>query len=182
MDDLVARRRVPLAVAGVVVAMVSVAVFRLPELFVAGLRRDAFLQGPAATTAFWILLLIAIGQAAYVGFVVLRPEQVGEPRPGTSVGRLASTVAWTAATLVGLTLVYGLAMFFLTGLRAGYWAFVGLMAVQLAWYYRAVGDVLRWLARRPAPPPERPGPWRLDDTEYVPAIARGLRPAGDGAR
>lgn len=181
MNDLVARRRVPLAVAAVVVAVVSVAVFRLPELFVAQLRRGAPLQGQAASVAFWILLVIAVGQAAYGAFAVLRPERVDEPSRETPAPRIATAVAWVAAGLVGLTLVYGLAMFFLTGLRAGFWAFVAVMAIQLAWYYRAVGEVLGWLGRQPEPPPEKRPPWRLDDRDYLPPIARGLMPVGGKA-
>ena len=195
MNDLVARRRVPLAVAALVVALVTVALFRLPELFVSQLRDDAPLQGGAGRTAFWILVVVAIGQAAYAGFRILRPEQLGEPEPvrlhpdrgkrrrptiADPYSRIASTVGWVAAGLVTLTLVYGVAMFGLTGLRAGFWVFVAIMSVQLLWYLRLTGDMLRWLNRQQDPPVEREPPWDRGDADYSPPIARGLAPVVRG--
>ncbi|MQB01221.1 MAG: hypothetical protein GEU78_13170 [Actinobacteria bacterium] len=181
MDDLVTRRRIPFVVVGTVVAVVAVAIFRLPELFVSGLRRDAMLPGSSGIWGFRILLVVAVGQVLFGGYRVLRTERLAaiegerissDPRRD----RLASTVAWVAAGMVGLTLAYGVATFVLTGLRAGFWAFLALIVAQGLWYYRLAGDAARWLGRRPAPPAPLKPAWERGDADYTPPLARGLGP------
>jgi hypothetical protein len=184
MDDLVTRRRIPFVVVGTVVAVVAVAIFRLPELFVSGLRRDALLAGSGGTWGFRILLAVAAGQALFGGYRVLRTQRLAEVE-GERVSsdprrdRLASTVAWVGAGMVGLTLVYGIATFVLTGLRAGFWAFLALIVAQGLWYYRLAGEAARWLGRQPPPPARLKPAWARGDADYTPPIARGLgRPPG----
>jgi hypothetical protein len=78
--------------------------------------------------------------------------------------------------MVGLTLVYGIAMFLLTGLRAGFWAFVAVIVAQALWYYRLVGDVAAWLGRQPRPTGSPAPVWDRGDADYSPPLARGLVP------
>lgn len=182
MDDLVTRRRVPFTVVGIVVAVTTLALFRLPELFVAQLRRNAALADARGTWGFRILLVVSVGQAVFVGYRVLRTERLAEveaERISTDPdrGRLASAVAWMAAGMVALTLVYGVAMFLFTGLRAGFWAFAAVILAQALWYYRLAGDFSRWLAREPAPPRRTGRAWDRGDADYTPPIARGLGPS-----
>jgi hypothetical protein len=179
MDELSARRRTPFAVCLVVVAVVSLAIFRLPELYVSSLRRNALLQDSQGMWAFRLLLLVAVGQALFGAYRVLRVERLSgsDPHPRLRPAgrlRLASTIGWTAAAMIAMTLVYGLAAFFTTGLRAGLWAFLAVIVAQTLWYYRLTGDMLRWLDRQPVAPPEKKPVWQRGDSDYVPPIARGL--------
>jgi hypothetical protein len=179
MDDLVTRRRIPFMVVGTVVGVATLAIFRLPELFVSQLRRNAILADSRGTWGFRILLVVAAGQALFGGYRVLRTERLaaveGE-RIATDPHRdhLVSTVAWVAAGMVGLTLVYGVASFLLTGLRAGFWAFVALIVAQALWYYRLGGEAARWVGRQPAPPAGLKPIWHRGDAEYTPPLTRGL--------
>jgi hypothetical protein len=181
MDDLLARRRIPFAVVGAIVVVVTVAVFRLPELFVSQLRRDAVLPDARGMWGFRILLGVAIGQAVFGGYRVLRAERIATVETEKIAtepdrGKLVSAAAWFGAGMIALSLVYSVASFVLTGLRAGHWAFVALIVAQGLWYYRLVGEFARWLERQPAPPPGRKTPWTRGDADYTPPIARGLTP------
>jgi hypothetical protein len=137
----------PFGVAAAALLIVSVAVFRLPQAFVADLQRDGVLTGDAADVAFVLFGAAALVQAAYGGFVLLRPERIetalaADARPpGAPRADALSSVAWNAAGIASLTLVYGVAAFALTGLRGGLWLFVVLELLQGAWYFRQVGVV-----------------------------------------
>ena len=186
MDDLVARRRIPFAITAVVVSIATLAIFRLPELYVSQLRRNAVLEDARGTWAFRLLLVTAIGQAAYGGYRVLRSDRIVEvegDRIASSDHRekLISTIAWVAAGLIGLTLVYAVATFALTGLRAGSWAFVVVMLAQGVWYYRLTGELAAWVERRPMTPSRQAAAWDRGDATYTPPLARGLsRPTAGG--
>jgi hypothetical protein len=134
-------------VAAAALLIVSVAVFRLPQAFVADLQRDGVLTGDAADVAFVLFAAAALAQSAYGGFVLLRPERIetalaADARLATAPRAVAlASVAWNAAGIASLTLVYGVAAFALTGLRGGFWLFVVLELLQGAWYFRQVGVV-----------------------------------------
>lgn len=181
MDDLVARRRVPFIVLGTAVAIVTVVIYLLPEPFVLRLQEDALLADAAGTWALRILLLVAVGQALFGGYRVLRVERLATLE-GERIAsephreRPASTVAWVAAGLVVLTLLYWVATFTVTGLRADSWAFLAVLVVQALWYYRLAGDAARWLGEQVAPPDGLKAAWDRGDSDYTPPIARGLGP------
>ena len=168
----------PFAAAAAVLAVLTLAVFRLPESFVAVLARNALLQGSATGWAFGILGLVAVGQAAYAGGMVLRPERVEvalEREPSLrAAGRagVARSLAWNAAGISALTMVYGVAAFAITGERAGFWLFVLIGIAQLAWYYRLTGTIVEWLRFQPqlGPGTDEPGA----PPPYCPPLARGL--------
>ncbi|MGH2786331.1 MAG: hypothetical protein ACRDJV_00290 [Actinomycetota bacterium] len=132
----------PFAVAAATLLVVSVAIFRLPGAFVADMKQDGFLTGDSADVAFVFIAAMALAQAAYAGFAILRPARLEQwPEPGDSV----VIAARNAAGIASLTLVYGVTAFLLTGLRAGFWYFVVLELAQGAWYYRQVGEIDRRL-------------------------------------
>lgn len=170
------RRWEPFAAAVAALVVITVAVFRLPESFVAMLERNALLQGSAAGWAYRLLAVAAVGQAAYVGFVVLRPERVAvalarQPSPPAHI-LVAKSLAYNAAGMAALTLVYGIAAFAVTGLRAGFWLFVVIESAQLGWYYRLTGTVVEWL--RFQPEPDTPSSGDGAPRPYCPPLARGL--------
>jgi hypothetical protein len=140
-------RRMPFGVAAAALLIVSVAVFRLPQAFVADMQRDGVLTGDAADVAFVLFAAAGVAQAAYGGFVLLSPERIetalaADARLAAAPRAAAITsVAWNAAGIASLTLVYGVAAFALTGLRGGFWLFVVMELLQGAWYYRLVGVV-----------------------------------------
>jgi len=172
------RPREPFIAASAGLAVVTLVVFRLPESFVAVLQRNAMLQGAAAGWAFRLLALVAVGQAAYAGYMILRPERVEvalEHEPSLRAGghvRVARSLAWNAAGISALTTVYGIAAFAVTGERAGFWLFVLIGIAQIAWYFRLTGTIVEWLRFQPQAPPgtdaaSAPPP-------YCPPLARGL--------
>jgi hypothetical protein len=132
-------RRLPFAVAAAALLIASTAVVRLPQSFGADMQRNGVLTGDPANLAFVILAVVAGAQAAYGGFVLLRPERLEtELANGRLPGSRAASIAWMAAGLASLTLVYGVAAFSLTGLRGGFWVFVIMELAQGAWYFRQV--------------------------------------------
>lgn len=152
MEDLQLLRRTPFAIAAAVTLVVAVAIFRLPEEFVANLRAG---RPFSATQAGWIvrlLVLAAVTQAAYVGFAILRPEKVeaARERDGSlgaeSPEGVARSVARNAALVPLLTLVYGASTVALTGERGTFWLFLVIALAQLAWYYRAAGEIAGWMS------------------------------------
>lgn len=154
MDDLQLLRRTPFAIAAAVALVVAIAVFRLPEEFIANLRAG---RPFSATQAGWVvrlLVLAAIAQAAYVGFAVLRPEKVEAARErDESLGAespegVVRSVARNAALVPLLTLVYGASTIALTGERGTFWLFLVVALAQLAWYYRATGEIAGRMALR----------------------------------
>lgn len=145
MERIAAARRGPFLVVAAVALILAIALFRLPEEFVAGLKRDRPLELGAAGWLYRLLVLAAAGQATYVGLALLHPEKVRHDRlrdpklaarpPGESVRVLARN----AAGMAGLTLVYAAGSFLLTGERAGVWLFLFIFACSLAWNYRQTG-------------------------------------------
>jgi hypothetical protein len=175
MNDEPRRSPVPFLWATAVLLVVSIAVARLPQTFVEQLRRNRAFDSAQAGWAYRLLVLMAVVQAGYAGFVMLRAEKVGEAR--TKDARLArasraeivGVVQRNAAGIPLLTLVYGLTAFVLTGERGGFWIFPLIVLLQLAWYFRRTGEVAAWLGFQPefaAPrdeittPSARPDPHR----------------------
>jgi hypothetical protein len=178
MTDGPVRAPGPFALAAAALAVVTLAVFRLPESFVAVLERNALLQGAAAGWAFRILAVVAVGQAAYGGFMVLRPERVElalDQEPSLRAAghaRVARSLSWNAAGISALTVVYGVAAFAITGERAGFWLFVLIGIAQLAWYYRLTGTIVEWLRFQPQ---AGSGSDEVDAAPpYCPPLARGF--------
>jgi hypothetical protein len=153
--------------AAAAVAIVTAAVFRLPGTFVEVLERNALLQESAAGWAVRLLAIAAAAQAAYVGFVVLRPDRVARTieHEGMSHDRAAVAIASTAAATAALTLLYGLAAFLTTGERGGFWIFSLIAVAQITWYLRLTGNAIDQLRRQP----ERPA-----ESGYCPPLARGF--------
>ena len=146
MQRIAAARRAPFLIVAAIGLILTVAVFRLPEEFVANMKRDRPLDLAAAGWVFRLLALAATAQALYVGLSLLRPEKLraerrADPTPSTvSVERSVRVIARTAAITAGLTLVYGLGAFVLTGERASVWLFLLIFAAQMAWNYRQTGQ------------------------------------------
>ncbi|MGH2693719.1 MAG: hypothetical protein ACRDJJ_02775 [Actinomycetota bacterium] len=167
---------------GAVLAVVCVAMARLPESFIAVFERSRPLNDAQGGWAYRFLVAASVAQAAYGGFVVLRVETIRRARrqdPKIAAmprDRILTTVARNAAFMVSLTLVYGLAAFWITGERGGFWLFPLLAIAQLAWYYRQVGQIASWLVFQPDV--ERTeGPahvWPREPPDYCPPLARGL--------
>lgn len=157
MDELNEKRRPPFAVAVSVAAVISIAVARLPETFVEQLRRQRPFDISTSGWVYRLMVVAAILQALYVGWVLLRVERVERERTkDPAEGRMRKSdvmrsLSRNAATIPLLTLVYGLSAFFLTGERGGYWLFAFVCAAQLLWYYRATGVVAGWLEFQPGP-------------------------------
>ena len=176
MSAISDRRNGPFLVAASVGGIVTLALFRLPESFVAQLRRNRALDVGAAGWAFRLLVLAALAQAIYVGFVVLRSERVQKAREQDqklqkmSKPEIIASTAGNAAGVSLLTLVYGLSAFALTGERGGFWAFVTIFLAQLAWYYRSVGVIAAWMEFQPEFVAEGPALDPASRTDYVPPV------------
>lgn len=171
----------PFLYAAAVLVVVCLAVLRLPESFVAQLERNRTLSSAQAGWAYRLLAVAAIGQAAYGGFVILRPERIQKSlakdrRLAAMPRRLVHiSVARSAASMIALTLVYGAAAFWVTGERGGFWLFALVALAQWAWYLRQTGVVAQWLAFQPEPAPEnRRSVWVREPPDYSPPLTRGL--------
>lgn len=180
------RYRRPFLVASTGSVIVAVAVFRLPETFVARLEQDRLLTTEQVRWSFRLLVVAAAIQAVVVGFLMLRPERVRRaferdprlaamPRDGVTM-----LLARNAAGIAALTLVYGLAAFVISGERGYLWPFLVVLAAQMGWYARLVGEVAAWLRFQQPPRTERKrSVWRREPPDYCPPLARGLvRTAG----
>ena len=175
----------PFLFSGAVLAIVCVAMARLPDSFVAVFERSRPLNDAQGGWAYRFLVLAAILQAAYGGFVILRVETIRRARQrdakiaATPKDRLVTSVARNAAFMATLTLVYGFAAFWITGQRGGFWLFPLVAAAQLAWYYRQMGQIASWLSFQPAVvSPGRPSHvWQREPPDYCPPLARGLTPS-----
>jgi hypothetical protein len=183
VTDQVIRRRAPFWVTAAILLVVCIGVLRLPESFVAQVERNRPLSSSQAGWAYRLIAVVAIAQAAYGGFFLLRPEAIRKARDKDQKvaamlrDRVVSLVARNAAFMVALTLVYGIAALGLTGERGGFWLFVVVAVAQGAWYYRQVGEIGRWLSFQPATESRGPrGEWRREPADYCPPLARGLRP------
>lgn len=182
MGTRVERRWTPLLVVAAVLAIAYVAMARLPESYVSQLARSRPLPSNEADWAYRLLALAAIAQAIYGGFVLLHTERIHKLRTtddkvaSMSRERILVLVMRTAATLVMLSFVYGLAAFAITGQRGGFWLFAVLTLFQGAWYVRQVNAVGRYLDFQQDPEPPRPtGAWKQPPPDYTPPLARGLQ-------
>lgn len=178
------RSRLPFILALAFIAIVSLAVFRLTDAFVVQLRNNSPLSDESAGWAYRLIAIISFVQALYAGWAILRPERVQRAmRDEASVAQMprraiAASVSRNAAAIASLTVIYGLAVFLLTGMRGGFVLFPLLALAQGAWYYRQAGVIAQWLSFQPEPEPERPPrpPWSREPADYCPPLARGLRP------
>jgi hypothetical protein len=179
------RRNIAFAYATAVWLIVCLAMARLPETFVERLRRNRPLDATQSGWVYRLLVIVAIAQALYVGFVLLRPERVQKAResdPKLARMSRAEVVASTARNAAGislLTLVYGISAFAITGERGGFWLFALVTGAQLAWYFRQVGEISRWISFQPEFVAERsPAEGETRALEgphsYIPPLARGV--------
>jgi hypothetical protein len=182
MTSAVRRSGMPFWVVAAVIAIVCIAILRLPDLFVAQMVRNRPLTDAQSGWAYRLLVMAALAQAAYGGFALLRPERIRrdrerDPKVGRMTrGEVLSTVTRNAAFMLFLTIVYGLAAFIVTGERGGFWVFPLMALAQGGWYYRQVGQIERWLNFQPeVSRPERP-PGAVPEIppDYCPPLARGL--------
>jgi hypothetical protein len=183
MDEAARARRTPFIFVGVVVAIVTLAIFRLPESLVAQIENSGPFSLSQRGWAFRLLAFFAVLQASYVGFVLLRSERVKAAREkDAKVAQLSRlgllrSVARTGAGTVILTLVYGITAFVATGFRAGFWFFAALCLLQMAWYFLQSGEVAKWLQFQPeTSSTPAAGPWVEAPPGYCPPIARALKP------
>ena len=187
MDSLLARRRGPFAVALVAVVVVCIVVIALPESLFEQVERNRPLTDAQAGWAYRLIALVALVQAGYGGFAVFRIDRVDAIRardpkfatkPHTEV---IASMARTAAGMVLLTLVYGLATMAITGLRGGFWLFPLIAVAQAAWYYREIGQVAHWATFQPpaAIQDADRGAWSGHWPGHVPALARGMTVANE---
>jgi len=172
----------PFLFSSAVLAIACVAMARLPDSFVAVFERSRPLNEAQGGWAYRFLVAASVLQAAYGGFVILRVETIRRARKrdqkiaATPRDRILTSVARNAAFMVILTLVYGLAAFWITGQRGGFWLFPLLAVAQLAWYYRQVGQIASWLRFQPDVE-KAEGPahvWKREPPDYCPPLARGL--------
>ncbi|MDP9068618.1 MAG: hypothetical protein M3N53_09805 [Actinomycetota bacterium] len=190
MQELLERRLRPFATVAVLLAIVCLAMVRLPESFLSLLQRRSPFTLAQIGWAYRLLAVAAVAQALYGGFVLLRPDHVESARrrdPKLAAlprSKLIATVARTAASMTAFTLIYGLAAFGISGQRGGFWLFPGLALAQGAWYYRQVGQVATWAGFQPESASEEVkerAAWRREPPDYCPPLARGLVPAGRAA-
>ena len=184
VHELYERRRPPFIVAAALLAIVSVAVARLPDSLVNSIERERFLNDASAGWAYRLLAFVAVAQGLFGGFYVFRIDHVKrsraeDPKVATMTrARVLTSLSRNAAGMVLLTLAYGLAVFGVTGERGGFWLFPFLCVLQALWYFRELGAVARWLGFQPdlgiehAPEAE----WKRAGPDYCPPIARTLVP------
>jgi hypothetical protein len=170
----------PFIYVGAVMLIVYVAIARLPELFVAQMENNSPLSFAQAGWAFRLLALAAVVQAAYGGFSILQVDRVrsswdNDPKMATmSRAEVAVVVSRNAAIMVALTLVYGLALFFLTGERGSFWFFALLAVLQAGWYFRQTRKITDYLAVQRDPEKETGGRWKREPDDYCPPLARSF--------
>jgi hypothetical protein len=173
-------RLVPFLVALAVLGIICLAMARLPEAYASRLARNSPFTTSQSGWAYRLLALAAIGQAAYGGFVLLQIDRVRKARnederlAAASPAEIVKSLARTAAGMSILTLVYGIASFYLRGERGGFWLFPLISLLQLAWYLRQVGQIARWLEVQPVAEPRRhtAAPWRREPPDYSPPLGR----------
>ena len=181
MNELERRRSFPFAIGAGVLAMVVVAAARLPESFVNGLERRSPFSFSQAAWIFRLFLAAAVIQALYSGFVRFHTDRIqsalehDDRAAAWSREKLVGVVARNAVVVALTTLVYGIVLLGLTGLRGSFWAFPILALAQGAWYFRLVGDLARWSSFRPERPAKpAPSEWQREPPDYCPPLARGL--------
>lgn len=184
MQARVERRWAAFTVTAVIVAIVAIAVFRLPESLISQLERNAPLSSDAAGWAFRLLVIAALAQAAYGGFSVLQVDRIREARTTDpkihrmTRSELFALLARNAGGMVLLTLAYGIAAIIVSGERGGFLAFVLIALAQLGWYLRQVSQIGSYLDFQADPSSQpAPAPWNRPGPDYVPPLVRGLRSA-----
>jgi hypothetical protein len=184
VQDRVQTHTTPFIYLGAVLLIVFVAVARLPELFVAQMERNSPLSFSQAGWAFRLLALAAVLQAAYGGFSILQVDKVREswatdPKMASmSRAEVAALVSRNAAIMVALTVVYGLALFFLTGERGSFWLFALLALLQAAWYFRQTRKITEYLSVQQEPETTKTGGrWEREPDDYTPPLARSFGPS-----
>ena len=173
-------RLVPFLVALVVLFIVCLAMVRLPEAYASRLQRNSPFTAAEAGWAYRLLALAAIGQAFYGGFVLLQIEKVRKARledektRAMTTPQLVRSLARTGAGMSLLTLIYGIASFYVRGQRGGFWLFALISLVQIAWYLRQVNQIAKWLELQPAIEPPRPegATWSREPPDYSPPLGR----------
>ena len=175
------KRIVPFAVAALVLFLICLAMVRLPDAYASRLERNRPFNSSQAGWAYRLLAFAAIGQAAYGGFAILQVEKIRQARlkdprladmPAEDVVR---SVARNAAGMTLLTLVYGIASFYVTGQRGGFWLFPLVAVAQGAWYFRQVGQIAKWMDFQPEVEPDkrkRAPVWRREPPDYSPPLGR----------
>lgn len=183
VQDLYDRRRPPFIVVAAVIAILSVAIARLPDSLVIAIERDRFLESSsAAGWAYRLLAFFALAQIVYGGFYVFRIDHVKRSRAedpkvaAMTRMQVMTSLARNAAGMIFLTFIYGLAAFGVTGQRGGFWLFPFLCVLQGAWYFREIGGVARWLGFQPDTAVEQipEAVWKREPPDYTPPIARSL--------
>lgn len=173
-------RLVPFLVALAVLAIACLTMARLPESYPSRLERNSPFTASEAGWAYRLLAFAAIAQAAYGGFVLLQIEKVKKARledektASLTVPELMRSLARTAAGMCVLTLVYGIASFYVRGQRGGFWLFALVAFVQLAWYLRQVGQIAKWLEVQQPIDLESPkrAAWSKEPPDYSPPLGR----------
>ncbi len=177
---LTSRRRTPFLVAGVLIAIIFIAILRLPDIGLVQFERRRVLTSAQAGWAYRLLVLAALAQLFYGGFRLLRVERVAKDLERGGVLEnvedegVVTRLARTAALMVVLTVVYGIASVAITGERGGFWLFTVVALAQGAWYYREVGVVAGWLGQRGDAARELAPTWTGAPQDYVPPLARSL--------
>jgi hypothetical protein len=172
-------------VAASILLIVSIAVARLPESLVSSIENNRTFTNTQAGWAYRLLALAAVVQALYGGFMILRIDRVKHAREKDpkvaemTHDRVIASLSRNAAGMVMWTLVYGIAAFVITGERGGFWLFPFLCLLQLAWYFREIGSIARWLEFQPEPEREAMAAWVREPPGYLPPIARALVPRVD---
>ncbi len=87
------------------------------------------------------------------------------------------SLARNSGAAIAITIGYGVVSLAFTGLRAGFWLFVFIAALQAAWYYRQSGEIARWLTFQPDVR-KSSSEWRREPPDYCPPLTRGLESAG----
>jgi hypothetical protein len=184
VQELRERRWGPYVIVAAIVGIVCIAMARLPDSLVNTIARNRFLDTSSAGWAYRLLAFFAIVQALYGGFFVLRIDHVKRSRQedpkvaSMTRDRVVRVLARNSAGMVLLTLVYGLAAFFVTGQLGGFWLFPLLCLFQAAWYFREIGSVIGWLGFQPDTALETTpdAVWKREPPDYTPPIARTLTP------
>lgn len=184
VQELRERRWGPFVAAASIVAIISVAMARLPDSLVNTIERNRFLDTSSAGWAYRLLAFFAIVQGLYGGFFVLRIDHVKKSRTedpkvaAMTRAQVVRALSRNSAGMVLLTLFYGLAAFGVTGELGGFWLFPFLCLLQGAWYFREIGTVIEWLGFQPDTALETTpdAVWEREPPDYTPPIARILTP------
>ena len=173
-------RLLPFLVSLFVLFIVCLAMARLPEAYASRLQRNSPFTAAQGDWAYRLLALAALAQAFYGGFVLLQIDKVRKTRledektAAMTAPELIKSLARVAAGMSVLTLVYGIASFYVRGQRGGFWLFPLIAIIQLAWYWRQVGQIAKWLELQP--PIEiskaQGAVWTKEPPDYSPPLGR----------